>query len=104
MSALDAAPFTVGFAAETNDVKGNALKKLRGKDLDMICANSVGECGDGRPRGFDADDNELLVLTRDGETALERAPKAVLARELVSLIGERFAAAGRKDNACAQSS
>jgi phosphopantothenoylcysteine decarboxylase/phosphopantothenate--cysteine ligase len=31
----------VGFAAETNDVEGYALKKLREKNLDMIAANDV---------------------------------------------------------------
>jgi phosphopantothenoylcysteine synthetase/decarboxylase len=33
--------FTVGFAAETNDIEEYALKKLVEKNLDMICLNDV---------------------------------------------------------------
>lgn len=81
-----APPVTVGFAAETHDVERYARSKLAAKGIDMIAANLVG-AGD---VGFNADDNELLVLWADGEARLPRGPKAVLARQLVDLIGARL--------------
>jgi phosphopantothenoylcysteine decarboxylase/phosphopantothenate--cysteine ligase len=79
-------PFVVGFAAETQDVEANALKKLAGKNLDMIAANQVGE-----GLAFDCDDNALTVYWRDGKRELARAPKCRLAGALVDVIAERFA-------------
>ncbi|MFK7888925.1 MAG: bifunctional phosphopantothenoylcysteine decarboxylase/phosphopantothenate--cysteine ligase CoaBC [Gammaproteobacteria bacterium] len=92
VGALDNAPFTVGFAAETNDVTANALKKLEAKKLNMICANAVGDCPDGKPLGFDVDDNELLILSADAQVPIKRASKRVVARELMAIVAERFAA------------
>lgn len=89
IAALDDRPFTVGFAAETNDVEANARKKLEGKRLDMIAANRVGE-----GIGFDCDDNELLVIWPDGERRLGPSPKGALAEELVALIGEKLGKRG----------
>ncbi|MFK8016767.1 MAG: bifunctional phosphopantothenoylcysteine decarboxylase/phosphopantothenate--cysteine ligase CoaBC [Gammaproteobacteria bacterium] len=90
VGALDPPPFTVGFAAETNDVKAHALKKLHAKKLNMICANPVGECAQGKPLGFDVDDNELLVLSAGAQVPLARASKHVVARELITLVATRF--------------
>jgi len=81
-------PFTVGFAAETEEVERNARAKLRAKGLDMIAANQVGVPG----LGFDAADNELLVIWPGGERRLPRTDKEGLARQLVALVAERFAA------------
>jgi len=86
-------PFTVGFAAETDDLLRHAGDKLRRKGLDMIAANLVDDAG----RGFDSDDNALHVLWAGGEQALEQQPKAQLAVALVDLIGQRYAAR-RRDN------
>ncbi len=77
--------FTVGFAAETDDLKGYARGKLEAKRLDMIAANWVGN-----GRGFDTDDNALWVAWNDGEQALGPAPKTALARALVELIANRL--------------
>jgi phosphopantothenoylcysteine decarboxylase/phosphopantothenate--cysteine ligase len=82
---LERRPFTVGFAAETERLRENALKKLRAKGLDMIAANEVGG-----ELGFDSEENVLEVLWRDGGVALPRASKEKLARELVRLVAERF--------------
>lgn len=89
VAALDDRPFTVGFAAETNDVEANARKKLEGKRLDMIAANRVGE-----GIGFDCDDNALQVIWPDGERRLGPAEKSALAEELVALIGEKLGERG----------
>ncbi|MDX9740974.1 MAG: bifunctional phosphopantothenoylcysteine decarboxylase/phosphopantothenate--cysteine ligase CoaBC [Gammaproteobacteria bacterium] len=80
-------PFTVGFAAETSDLETHALAKLRDKRLDMIAANRVGLAD----RGFDAADNELLVLwPGDGRRELALASKERIADQLISLIAERY--------------
>ncbi|MCP5143246.1 MAG: bifunctional phosphopantothenoylcysteine decarboxylase/phosphopantothenate--cysteine ligase CoaBC [Gammaproteobacteria bacterium] len=81
--------FTVGFAAETDNLALNARAKLQRKALDMIAANLVG----GPDRGFDSADNELHVFWADGDRVLPLASKSRLARELVALIAERYQAA-----------
>jgi len=53
-------PFTVGFAAETEDVIQHAKEKLNRKRLDMICANKVGE-----NLGFERNENSLTFLTQE---------------------------------------
>lgn len=79
-------PFTVGFAAETHDVESYARDKLERKGLDMIAANEVGD-----DRGFDCDDNALLVLwPSEGRVSLPSASKVQLATQLVKLIAERM--------------
>lgn len=52
----------VGFAAETDDLLGNAKKKLDGKNLDMIVANDINEPG----AGFDVDTNIVRIICRGG--------------------------------------
>ena len=85
VASLDAAPFTVGFAAETEKVRDYALGKLKDKKLDMIVANRVGDdCG------FDRDDNKVEVYWQGGEQAFIRAAKTELAYKIVQLVAERF--------------
>jgi phosphopantothenoylcysteine decarboxylase/phosphopantothenate--cysteine ligase len=81
-------PFVVGFAAETESVEQNARLKLMKKNLDMIAANEVGH-----DKAFDCEDNQLIVLGRNSRHELGKAPKLTLARALVSLIAEFYAAA-----------
>lgn len=81
-------PFVVGFAAETESVEQHARGKLLKKNLDMIAANEVGH-----DKAFDCEDNQLIVLWRTGRRELGRASKLALARELVGLVAESFAAA-----------
>ena len=88
VAAMDDGPFTVGFAAETESVRSYAQDKLERKGLDMIAANRVGL----PDRGFASDRNALSVLWRDGARELDLAPKAELARSLVSLVAERYRA------------
>ncbi len=80
------APFTVGFAAETEDVLTNAQQKLNDKGIDLIAANQVGSVGS----GFDADQNALTLIDKKGVTELERQTKTKLARELIQQIAKRF--------------
>jgi len=86
VAGMDGAPFCVGFAAETRNVRDHAQGKLRAKRLDMIAANQVG----GDSGGFDSDDNSLTLLWSDGELDLPLAPKAKLARQLIIKIAERY--------------
>lgn len=77
-------PFTVGFAAETENLAANAKQKLAAKKLDMIAANQVGDgCG------FESEFNALEVHWAGGSQRLELAPKEKLARQLVELIAAR---------------
>ena len=82
VTALTQPPFTVGFAAETDDLEARARAKLRAKNLDMIAANLVGRPG----LGFEADRNELLLLWSDGKEHLGPADKAALATTLIDRI------------------
>lgn len=83
-------PFTVGFAAETNDVLSYARDKMQRKGLDMIIANDVSDS----TIGFNSDDNEVTVLWPGGKRALSRAGKDAIARRIVALIAERLASDG----------
>jgi phosphopantothenoylcysteine decarboxylase/phosphopantothenate--cysteine ligase len=80
-------PFVVGFAAETEAVEQNARAKLMKKNLDMIAANEVGH-----DKGFDCEDNQLIVLSRSARHDLGRADKITLARGLIALIAQELAA------------
>jgi phosphopantothenoylcysteine decarboxylase/phosphopantothenate--cysteine ligase len=85
VAALPAAPFTVGFAAETENVRDYALAKLRNKKLDMIVANRVGaDCG------FDYDDNAAEIHWHGGDQAFPKMPKPELAAGLMDVIAARF--------------
>lgn len=91
VAALTPAPFTVGFAAETNNVAAHARDKLERKRIDMIAANQVGpDCG------FDRETNSLTVYwPGGGELALGEGSKPLLARRLVELLAERYRAVPR---------
>ncbi|MEO6185627.1 MAG: bifunctional phosphopantothenoylcysteine decarboxylase/phosphopantothenate--cysteine ligase CoaBC, partial [Steroidobacteraceae bacterium] len=79
-------PYTVGFAAETNDVEAHALAKLKRKDLDLIAANEVGDT-----KVFEQEDNALTLLWPDGgKLELGAAAKTVLAGRLLDFIAARY--------------
>ena len=85
VAALKAGPFTVGFAAETENLEAQAQAKLEQKNLDMIVGNLVGQ-----NLGFDCDNNSVIVLWPDGRASFNRMPKSELAVELVTIIAERY--------------
>jgi len=85
VAASDRPPFTVGFAAETENVEDHARLKLNKKKLNMIVANQVGD-----DRGFDRDDNAASALWSNGKKDFPKAAKSDLARDLVELIAEHF--------------
>jgi len=87
VAALPEAPFTVGFAAETDRLNEYAIDKLERKQLDMIVANCV---RDGK--AFDADENAVEVFWPGGGQAFPLAAKTSLATDLVDLISSRYEA------------
>ena len=86
VAAGDHAPFTVGFAAETEKLEAHARDKLERKSLDMIAANTVA----GANAGFGVDTNRLRVFWKDGEVDLGESLKTELAQKLLALVIERF--------------
>lgn len=79
-------PFTIGFAAETQDVIHYARQKIERKGLDMIVANDVSRSD----IGFNSDQNAVTVIWSTGEHALDIASKARIACDLITLISEHY--------------
>jgi phosphopantothenoylcysteine decarboxylase/phosphopantothenate--cysteine ligase len=86
VASLPRAPFTVGFAAETENLEANALAKLRTKSVDMIAANRVGAVD----VGFESDDNALALFWQGERVDLAKGSKLHVARELIAVVAERY--------------
>ena len=74
----------VGFALETNDEETNAKHKLEKKNLDFIVLNSLrneGTC-------FRSDDNQISIISRDGQQDYERKPKQEVASDIVDALSK----------------
>jgi phosphopantothenoylcysteine decarboxylase/phosphopantothenate--cysteine ligase len=79
------ARFLVGFAAETHELREHARAKLSAKGVDLIVANDVSRAD----IGFDAVDNEVVLLDRWGGTlALPRRTKTEVADLILDRIQE----------------
>jgi phosphopantothenoylcysteine decarboxylase/phosphopantothenate--cysteine ligase len=75
--------FLVGFAAETADVRVNARTKLEAKGVDLMVANDVSR----RDIGFDAEENEVVLLDRwGGVVELPRLPKIEVADAILDRV------------------
>jgi phosphopantothenoylcysteine decarboxylase/phosphopantothenate--cysteine ligase len=75
----------VGFAAEHGQgAVERAREKLERKALDAMVVNDISRSD----IGFDSDDNEVTVVTREGDRPLAKAPKPVVARAIVDVIEE----------------
>lgn len=73
----------VGFAAETEDVIGNAERKLTSKNLDLIVANDVA----GSDTGFAVDTNAVTIVDRDGRRqAIPLMQKAEIADRILDAV------------------
>jgi phosphopantothenoylcysteine decarboxylase/phosphopantothenate--cysteine ligase len=86
VAAHDPHPFTVGFAAETQDVERYARGKLESKNLDVIIANDVSRSD----IGFNSDDNAVSVFWPEGQQRFDTMNKHTLARELIALVADRY--------------
>ncbi|WP_097356209.1 bifunctional phosphopantothenoylcysteine decarboxylase/phosphopantothenate--cysteine ligase CoaBC [Candidatus Enterovibrio escicola] len=79
-------PFTIGFAAETQDIEQYARSKLTKKNLDLICANDVSR----KNQGFNSDQNALHLYWANGDKLLPLASKIDIGHQLVSEIVTLF--------------
>ncbi|MCF7980768.1 MAG: bifunctional phosphopantothenoylcysteine decarboxylase/phosphopantothenate--cysteine ligase CoaBC [Pseudomonadales bacterium] len=86
VAALPDKPYTVGFAAETQDLLGYAQNKLKNKKLDMIVANDVAAEG----IGFDSDDNAVTLIWPDRNLTLEQSSKRQIARQIIQTISQHY--------------
>jgi len=76
-------PFTVGFAAESQNLETYADEKRRRKKVNMIVANLA-------QNAIGADDNEVTILDDSGMHRLARAAKDVVAREIVAHLARLY--------------
>jgi phosphopantothenoylcysteine decarboxylase/phosphopantothenate--cysteine ligase len=77
-------PFTVGFAAETQDVVNYARGKLENKNLDMIVANDVSQDG----IGFNSDQNAIIIIDKQSQTDFAQATKYQLSCDVIKHIAK----------------
>ena len=78
----------VGFAAETQDLLKHAGEKLKRKNLDLIVANDITQCG----AGFDCDTNIVKLLHADGQIEeLPQLSKDEVAHQLLDRVVELLA-------------
>ena len=86
VAAVANAPFTVGFAAETESVEQYARDKMQRKRLDMIIANDVSQSD----IGFGSEDNAVMVFWPAGVAEYQKMSKTQLAKKLVEKLTELF--------------
>ncbi len=86
VAALKPKPYTVGFAAESEQLVAYARDKLVRKGLDLVIANNITEPG----IGFNSDDNAVTLVDTQGEEALTQRSKAQLARDLIARLAARL--------------
>jgi phosphopantothenoylcysteine decarboxylase/phosphopantothenate--cysteine ligase len=87
VAALAARPFVVAFAAETDMVEQNARIKLQKKGADLIVANDVADAA----IGFDSNENEVLIIGRDGHTTrFAKASKSAIAHRILDAVVARL--------------
>ena len=83
-------PFCVGFAAESRNLDAYADAKRRRKKVPLMVANLAQEA-------IGADDNEVSLLDDQGTHKLPRAPKEVVARQIVAHIANLYGSSRKKD-------
>lgn len=73
----------IGFAAETENLKAEAGRKLESKGADMIVGNLVGQ----PDSGFESDHNEVVLALRSGEfIEIPRATKREIADKILDQV------------------
>lgn len=86
IAALEQKPFTVGFAAESENLITYAQQKLTSKNLDLIIANNIAATG----IGFNSDDNAVTVIDKVQQQELTQRSKQQLARDLIAIIAQKI--------------
>ena len=69
----------VAFALETNEEESNAQRKLEKKNADFIVLNSTRIPG----TTFQADDNQITIINKEGKKSYAKKPKAEVARDII---------------------
>ena len=69
----------VAFALETNEEESNALRKLEKKNADFIVLNSTRIPG----TTFQADDNQITIINKEGKKSYAKKPKTEVARDII---------------------
>ncbi len=85
-------PFCVGFAAESENLYEFAEMKRHRKNLPLLAANMVQDA-------IGQEYNELILFDDEGTHPLPRAPKIVLARQLIKHIAKLYQNSGNKNGA-----
>ena len=76
----------VGFCAESENLIENAKTKIKQKGCDYLVANDISR----NDIGFNSDENEVIIFDKDGGMKkLEKAPKKVIAREILEWISTK---------------
>ena len=83
VAALPAAPFCVGFAAESQNLEEYAQRKRQAKRLPLVVGNLVQD-------GFGGDSNRLVLFDAKGAHPLPEGSKLALARQLAAEIARRL--------------
>jgi len=80
--------FTVGFAAETENLLQNATKKLQSKKIDMIVANIANY---EKNIGFGSDYNEVTIISNDGsEEEIDSSRKVDVAYKILKSVYKNY--------------
>ncbi|PWS55347.1 bifunctional phosphopantothenoylcysteine decarboxylase/phosphopantothenate--cysteine ligase CoaBC [Pseudoalteromonas sp. meg-B1] len=79
-------PYTVGFAAETQNVANYAKGKLTNKNLDMICANDVSQSD----LGFNSERNALTLYWQNEQLDLPETSKTEIAIKVIEQLAKRL--------------
>ena len=90
VAGLPQPPFCVGFAAESEKLLEHANAKRRRKRVPLLVANLA-------QAAFGADENEIVLLDDAGNHPLPRAPKGLLARQIVAAIARSLAGASPRN-------
>lgn len=86
VAALQNKPFTVGFAAESENLIAHAQQKLARKNLDIVIANNISVAG----IGFNADDNAVTLIDKTQQQEISQRSKQQLARELMLVFAKKM--------------
>ena len=79
--------FTVGFAAETDNLEKNTMKKLKRKDLDIIVGNIANhELG----LGFESDYNKVIVYSKYNNIKIDTDKKIDIAHKIMKFIANEY--------------
>ena len=88
VAALPSPPYCVGFAAESEKLLEHADAKRKRKKVPLLVANLA-------QAAFGADENDVVLLDDGGIHPLPRAPKTLLARQIIERVARALTPARR---------